>query len=127
MMGQTPSGGSITQENRRRVLLIAATTGYQTRAFVEAAHRQGIDIVMATDRCHILDDPWGDSAIPVKLDSPEESVYALSALTIDGIVALGDRPAVIAALAAEKLGVPLVAAVDDEAAYGAALLARAGA
>jgi sugar (pentulose or hexulose) kinase len=39
----------------------------------------------------------------------------------------GARNASWTAIRAGKLGVPLVAAVDDEAAYGAALLARAGA
>jgi len=34
--------------------LIAATTGYQTRAFAEAAERLGVDVTLATDRCHIL-------------------------------------------------------------------------
>ena len=35
-----------------RVLLLATTTGYQTRAFGEAAERLGVDLVYATDRCH---------------------------------------------------------------------------
>ncbi len=43
-----------------RVLLIATTTGYQTRAFGEAAERLGVELVFATDRCHRLDDPWGE-------------------------------------------------------------------
>ena len=48
-----------------RVLLLATTTGYQTRSFGEAAERVGIKLVFATDRCHVLDDPWQDQAIPI--------------------------------------------------------------
>ena len=40
-----------------RVLILAATTGYQTRAFGEAAERLGVELVFATDRCSVLDDP----------------------------------------------------------------------
>ena len=46
-----------------RVLLLAKTTGYQTRAFGEAAERLGVELVYATDRCHVLEDPWQDKAI----------------------------------------------------------------
>jgi biotin carboxylase len=91
---------------KRRVLLFAATTGYQTRAFDEAARRLGIHLTLATDRCHILEDPWGDSAIPVKFDQVEESLLKLHGLQVDGVAAVGDRPAVLAAEAAAILGVP---------------------
>ena len=50
----------------KRVLLVAATTGYQTRAFGDAAERLGVELVFATDRCKGLDDPWQDHAIPVR-------------------------------------------------------------
>src|SRR4030095_1859610 len=45
-----------------RVLLLSHTTGYQLRAFNEAAEALGIGLVFATDRCHLLDDPWQDRA-----------------------------------------------------------------
>ena len=60
-----------------RVLLVATTTGYQTRAFGEAAERLGIDIALATDRCKTLDDPWRDRAIPVRFHDEEASVAAI--------------------------------------------------
>jgi len=50
----------------RRVLLLATTTGYQTRAFGEAAERVGVDLVFATDRCDMIEDPWRDGAIPIR-------------------------------------------------------------
>jgi biotin carboxylase len=86
------------------VLIIAATTGYQTRTFAETARRIGISVTMATDRCHVIDDPWGDQALPLRFDQPVESAHSLSNTRADGIVGLGDRPAWIAAMAAEELG-----------------------
>jgi hypothetical protein len=90
----------------KRLLLIGATTGYQTRVFAEAAERLGFELILATDRCHVLDDPWGDRAIALRFEDPEGAAQTLAAeVRIDGIVAVGDRPAYIAALAAGLLGV----------------------
>ncbi len=90
----------------KRILLVAATTGYQVRVFAEAAARIGFEIVLATDRCHHLDDPWGDQALPVRFEDPVGSAEALAqqAVSVDGIVAVGDRPAFLAAVTAERLG-----------------------
>ncbi len=85
----------------KRVLLFAATTGYQVREFAGAAARAGIDLVLATDRCHVLENPWGDGAVPMQF---EDLVAARG--PFDGIVAVGDRPALAAAEAAGKLGLP---------------------
>src|ERR1700733_2467473 len=89
-----------------RLLLIGATTGYQTRAFAEAAERLGFELALATDRCHVLDDPWGDRAIALRFEDPEGAAQTLAVeARVDGIVAVGDRPAYIAALAAQRLGI----------------------
>lgn len=92
-----------------RLLIFTAKLGYQTRSFDEAARKLGIDLVFVTDRCHQLEDPWGDRAIPVHFESPEAAAYAVletvQGQNIDGILALGDRPAVAAAYAARSLGI----------------------
>ena len=91
----------------KRLLLIGATTGYQTRVFAGAAERLGYELVLATDRCHVLDDPWGDHAIALRFEDPAGAAETLATeARVDGIVALGDRPAYIAALAAERMGIP---------------------
>jgi biotin carboxylase len=91
----------------KRLLLIGATTGYQTRVFAQAAERLGYELVLATDRCHVLDDPWADRAIALRFEDPSGAAATLAAERgVDGIVALGDRPAYIAALAAVRLGIP---------------------
>ncbi len=94
----------------RRVLLLATTTGYQTRAFGDAADALGVDLVFATDRCEQIDDPWRDGAIAIRFHEEERSVDAIVAAArqqpIDGILAVGDRPTVIAARAADALRLP---------------------
>src|SRR5579872_5801165 len=101
---------------RKKLLLFAAKLGYQTRSIDEAARRLGVDVIFVTDRCHQLDDPWGDRAIAVQFASPEVAAYSVmeavlklgangEAATIDGILAFGDRPAVTAAYVARGLGV----------------------
>jgi biotin carboxylase len=94
---------------RKRVLLFAAKLGYQTRSLDEAARKLGVDVVFVTDRCHQLDDPWGDRAIAVHFESPDSAAYTvLEAVRggerIDGLLAFGDRPAVAAAYVARGLG-----------------------
>ncbi len=93
-----------------RVLLLATTTGYQTRAFGEAAERLGVDLVFATDRCHLIEDPWQDHAIPIRFYDEDASVAAIvqvaKARPIDGVLVVGDRPTVIGARVAQAFGLP---------------------
>jgi hypothetical protein len=93
-----------------RVLLFSATTGYQLQSFREAGEGLGLDLLLATDRCHVLDDPWGDAAIPVRFHAEGWSLKAILEATagrrVDGVLALGDRPAVLAAAAGRALGLP---------------------
>ncbi len=112
----------------KRLLLVAATTGYQTREFAEAARRLEVELVLATDRCHVLEDPWGDHAIPVRFEALEESAAAAAAAgpfdgPFDGLVAVGDRPARLAALIATRLGIPF-SPPDAVEACGDKFLAR---
>ena len=88
-----------------RLLLFAAKLGYQIRVFEEAARRLGIDVQLVTDRCHVLDDPWGDRAIPVRFEDASGSLEGIEGAA-DGVIAVADRPLWLAALAAQKLGVP---------------------
>ena len=94
----------------KRVLLLATTTGYQTRMFAAAAERHGVELIYATDRCDQLEDPWGDRAIPVRFHEEGKSVDALlkaiEPQPIDGILAVGDRPTVMAAQLAALLSLP---------------------
>ncbi|HLK19888.1 MAG TPA: ATP-grasp domain-containing protein [Bryobacteraceae bacterium] len=91
----------------KKLLLIGATTGYQTGVFADAAKRLGFQLALATDRCHVLENPWGDDALPLRFEDPEGAARTIAAeAKVDGIVAVGDRPTLIAALAAQLLGIP---------------------
>jgi biotin carboxylase len=93
-----------------RILIVSTTIGYQTRSFGEAAERLGIQLVFATDRCHQIDDPWRDAAVPIRFHDEDASVRAVMKASrsqpIHGVIAVGDRPTRIAALVAEALGLP---------------------
>lgn len=93
-----------------RVLLLATTTGYQTRMFADAAQRLGVALIYATDRCDQLEDPWSDGAIPVRFHEESRSVDAVLQLAdrdpIDAIISVGDRPTVLAAHLSRRLGLP---------------------
>jgi ATP-grasp domain/L-amino acid ligase C-terminal domain 2 len=94
---------------QRRLLLFTNKLGYQTRSFEEAARKHNTEIIYVTDRCHQLEDPWGDRAIAVHFASAQSAaanvVEALNGKSIDGILALGDSPSVAAAYAARELGI----------------------
>ena len=90
-----------------RVLLVAATTGYQIRSFGAAAERLGVELLLATDRCHRLDDPWRDGAVPIPFHDENAAVRAIvdaaDTAPFDAVLAVGDRPALIGALASRAL------------------------
>jgi biotin carboxylase len=94
----------------KRVLLLATTTGYQTRMFSDAAEQLGVELIYATDRCDLLADPWRDGAIPVRyheeLQSVDAIVTALKNRPLNGLLVVGDRPTVLAALVARALRLP---------------------
>ncbi len=98
------------KKSTKRLLLFTNKLGYQTRSFEEVAQKNGVEIIYVTDRCHQLQDPWGDHAIAAHFESPQVEaatiIEALRGKQIDGIVALGDRPVVAAAYVARDLGIP---------------------
>jgi len=93
---------------KKRVLLLTTTTGYQTRAFVEAAERMGLEVAFGSDRCHVLDDPWQDGALALHFEDAAGSAWTVveyaRAHPVAAIVALGDRPTPTAARACRALG-----------------------
>jgi ATP-grasp domain/L-amino acid ligase C-terminal domain 2 len=93
----------------RRLLLFTNKLGYQTRSFEAAARKHATEIIYVTDRCHQLEDPWGDRAIAVHFESAHSAaanvVAALNGKSVDGILALGDSPSAAAAYTARELGI----------------------
>ncbi len=101
---------TVERKSTRRLLILASKLGYQTRSFAEAAERLGVEVVFGSDRCHQLDDPWADGALPLRFEEPEQAarnvVAQARARPVDGILALGDRPIATAAYAARALDLP---------------------
>jgi biotin carboxylase len=93
----------------KRLLILASKLGYQTKGFSEAAEKLGVEVVFGTDRCHKLEDPWADGALPLHFENPGESgkeiARELRGKAPDAILALGDRPTLTAAYAAKIFGV----------------------
>ncbi|HET7184770.1 MAG TPA: ATP-grasp domain-containing protein [Terriglobales bacterium] len=91
----------------KRLLLLSSTTGYQAQQFRAAAERIGLPLVLATDSCHALDDPWGDGAISIRFQKPRESAGKIREFAqhhpIQGVTAIGDGPTATAALVARDL------------------------
>lgn len=94
----------------KRLLLLTTTTGYQAQQFRETAARLGLSLVLASNNCHMLDDPWQDGALSVRFHQPMASAAKIREFAlhqrIDGVVAIGDAPTATAAVTAKELGLP---------------------
>src|SRR5260370_17359108 len=53
-----------------RLLILASKLGYQTRSFAEGARALGVEVILARDRCHQLEDPWSDGTIAILFIRP---------------------------------------------------------
>ncbi|MGH7364714.1 MAG: ATP-grasp domain-containing protein, partial [Candidatus Methylomirabilales bacterium] len=94
----------------RRLLLLFSTTGYEADDFVAAARRLNVTCVFGSDRCHVMEDPWQDGALPLRFEDPEGGARVIleyaRTTPIQAIVAVGDRPTLTAALACQALSLP---------------------
>ncbi|HZZ83593.1 MAG TPA: ATP-grasp domain-containing protein [Anaeromyxobacteraceae bacterium] len=95
-----------------RLLLLAPTQSYRTQDFLAAAARLGVEVVVGTDRCHQIEETFGVEEGLLSLDyrkpehAAEQIAEAVRQAPIGGIVPVNETTAVIAALAAERLGLP---------------------
>jgi len=97
---------------RGELLLLVPTTSYRLDDFRAAAAKLGVPLVVGSDLCHRVEDLFGGVEGQVSLDyrrperAAEQIAEAARARPIRGIVPASDPTAVIAALAAERLGLP---------------------
>lgn len=93
-----------------RVMLLAATRAYRTDDFVAAAQELGIELVLGSDRCHVLAESWPEGALALDFRDVDGAAAAVAASAkerpLAGIVATDEVTALIAAHAAERLGLP---------------------
>jgi len=100
----------MTTTPKPRLLLLCSKLGYQTRAFADAAADLGLEVTYGTDRCHVLEDPWRDQALPLHFEDPvgaaRSVITSVSENPINAVIAIGDRPTPTAARVAQALGLP---------------------
>jgi len=94
----------------KRVLLLLPTTGYRNNDFLAAAKKLGVEIVAAANYCHQLAPSWGLAPImALHFDRPEQAADTVLR-EIDGkpdaVLAVDDSGVELAALLAERLGLP---------------------
>lgn len=93
-----------------RVLLLLPTTGYRNDDFLAAAATLGVQIVAAADYCHRLAPAWGFAPImALRFDQPELALQtALREIgrRPDAVLAVDDAGVELAALLAERFGLP---------------------
>src|SRR5262245_4445371 len=97
----------------RRVLLVMATTEYKAEDFLAACAKLGVEPLVATDRCHVLDGyyqfPEGSLVIDFyeRDRAVETIVQAARAKGVEAVIpAGGESAAAVAAEAATRLGLP---------------------
>jgi biotin carboxylase len=97
---------------RGELLLLVPTRSYRVDDFVSAASRLGVSVLLGSDRCHKIEETFGAAEHLLSLDyrHPERAVAQIARAAgerpIRSVVPTDDGTAVIAALAAERLGLP---------------------
>jgi len=92
---------------RKQIVLLVPTTTYRLDDFLQAAARLNIDVILASNRCHVLAAEWPEhfglslpfSSLPEAVD---KAYAALRDKTIDAIVAADDYTTILAARLNEK-------------------------
>lgn len=113
------------------VALVLPATSYRGPDFVAAADELGVDLVIATDGSLPMASGRIRQVVPIACDRPAEAAERIATVPgIDAVLGVDDAGVVIAALAAQRLGLPAdipdaVAATRDKAVMRA-LLAAAG-
>ena len=90
-----------------RVLLLLPTATYRAADFLTAARALGAEVVVASERRLVS---MGDAQLTLDLCRPEAAAEAIAAVAkerpLDAVVAVDDQGVRVAALAAERLGLP---------------------
>ena len=91
-----------------RALLILPTGTYRAADFIEAAAALEAEVIVASEEDMVLADQLGDHFLLIDCSRPEESARRIVELgdrqPLDAIVPVDDQGVLIAALAAEQLG-----------------------
>ena len=101
-------GSVVGQESPRRVLLLMGARTYRAKAFMTAARRLGVDVVVGSDERGPLSRRTNGAQIGLDLGRPARSAAKIVQLAeerpFDAIVNVDDATTVVAAQAATRLG-----------------------
>src|SRR5882672_8436405 len=93
-----------------KVVLVLPKSGYRNEDFVAAAQRLGLEVIAASDVCHQLADIWDESPVALRFRDAEAAADELARGVAErkpvAVVGVDDLTALVAALAAERLGLP---------------------
>jgi biotin carboxylase len=94
----------------KRVLLLLPTTGYRNQDFLAAAKKLGVEIVSAANYCHQLAPSWGLAPImALHFDRPQQAADTVLReidASPDAVLAVDDSGVELAALLADRFGLP---------------------
>ncbi len=94
----------------RRLLLLVPTTSYRIGDFLDAADRLGVDVAVGSDQRQVLEHYSDGGTLRVDFDDPDRGVARIVAhdaeFPLAAIVGVDDETTLIAALAAQALGLP---------------------
>jgi biotin carboxylase len=92
------------------IVLILPQSSYRADDFLSAAARLGLEVLTASDRCHVLAEDWTEGSLPIDFTQPAEAARRLAdevrGRAPRAVLGTDDQTAVIAALAAAELGLP---------------------
>jgi biotin carboxylase len=91
-----------------RLLLLIPTTTYRTEAFVQAAAKLDVEMVVASERPSVLEAALPDNLLTLDFGDPGKSARAVAEFArrhrVDAVVPVDDRTTVAGAAIAERLG-----------------------
>ncbi|HEY7602251.1 MAG TPA: ATP-grasp domain-containing protein [Methylomirabilota bacterium] len=91
-----------------RLLLLIPTTTYRTEAFVQAAAKLDVEMVVASERPSVLEAARPDNLLTLDFEDPGKSARAVAEFArrhrVDAVVPVDDRTTVVGAAIAERLG-----------------------
>jgi len=95
-----------------RIVLVIHTTSYGVPPFVEACRKVGAEVIVASDRCHVLDSRWvwpPDSVVIDFFDVEGSAgvIAGVAGTTTRAVLSVGgETAALVATAAARRLGLP---------------------
>ncbi|MFQ5896967.1 MAG: ATP-grasp domain-containing protein [Candidatus Methylomirabilia bacterium] len=103
-----------------RLLLLIPTTTYRTEAFVKAADALGVEVVVASEHASSFQERNPDRLLTLDFRDPAKAAREVAEFAtqhpIDGVVPVDDLTTVVAAAAAEALGLPFNSVESAQAA-----------